>query len=134
MFTNWLLQIAAVTKFSLQSVPQRKGASAAAIFGIAGVVAVMVGVLSIATGFRKALTVSGSPDRALVMRSGSDSEMTSTLGKEDSRIIGDGPGVVRSAQGPLASAELYVIIDLPKRSTGTDANIPLRGIEVSAYE
>jgi len=40
--------------------------------------------------------------------------------------------VARDAQGPLASAELFVIINLPKRSTGTDANVPLRGVEPAA--
>ena len=61
-FTNWLSQIFVVTKFSLQSVPERKGAAMATTFGIAGVVAVLVGVLSIAYGFRQAMTVAGQPD------------------------------------------------------------------------
>jgi len=33
---------------------------------------------------------------------------------------------------PVASAELYVIVDLNKRTTGTPANVPLRGIEPAA--
>src|ERR1022692_2900782 len=74
---NWLSQIAAVTKFGLLSMPQRRGSVAAAAFGIAGVVAVLVGVLSIAAGFRRAMAASGSPDAALVLRSGADSEMVS---------------------------------------------------------
>jgi putative ABC transport system permease protein len=40
----------------------------------------------------------------------------------------------RSESGPLASPELFVIINLPKRSTGTDANVPLRGVEDAAFE
>ena len=129
---NWFSQIASITKFGLLSLPQRRGAVAATVIGIAGVVAVLVGVLSIAAGFRQAMTVSGSPDGAIVMRSGADSEMVSGLGRDETRIIADTPGVARTAQGPLASAELFVIIDLPKRSTGTDANVPLRGVEPAA--
>jgi hypothetical protein len=34
----------------------------------------------------------------------------------------------------VASAELYVVVDVPKRSTGTDANVPLRGVEPAAFE
>jgi len=98
------------------------------------VVAVLIGVLSIAQGFRRAMTVSGSPDTALVLRSGSDNEMVSGIGREDTRIIADAPGVARNADGPLASAELFVIINLPKRSTGTDANVPLRGVERPAFK
>ena len=41
-------------------------------------------------------------------------------------------GVARSAEGPLSSAELYVMINVPKRSTGTDANVPLRGVDPAA--
>jgi putative ABC transport system permease protein len=131
---NWFSQIASITKFGLLSLPQRRGAVAATVIGIAGVVAVLVGVLSIAAGFRQAMTVSGSPDGAIVMRSGADSEMVSGLGRDETRVIADTPGIARTAQGPLASAELFVIIDLPKRSTGTDANVPLRGVEPAALQ
>ena len=129
---NWLSQIASISKFGLLSLPQRRGAVAAAVIGIAGVVAVLVGVLSIAAGFRRAMTVSGAPDGAIVMRSGADSEMVSGLGEDETRVIADTPGIARTTNGPLASAELFVIIDLPKRSTGTDANVPLRGVEPAA--
>ena len=131
---NWFSQIASITKFGLLSIPQRRGAVAATVIGIAGVVAVLVGVLSIAAGFRQAMTVSGSPDAAIVLRSGADSEMVSGLGRDQTRVIADAPGVARTAQGPLASAELFVIINLPKRSTGLDANVPLRGVEDTALQ
>ncbi len=127
--SKWISQVAAVTQFGLLSVPQRLGSVAAATFGIAGVVAVLVGVLSIAAGFRRAMQASSSPDAALVLRSGADSEMVSGFSRENTRIIGDAPGVARTADGPLASAELFVIINLPKISTGSDVNVPLRGVE-----
>jgi len=129
---NWLSQIASITKFGLLSIPQRRGAVAATVIGIAGVVAVFVGVLSMAAGFKQAMTVSSSPDAAIVLRSGADSEMVSGFSREQTEIIADSPQVARTPEGPLASAELFVIIDLPKRSTGTDANVPLRGVEAAA--
>lgn len=131
---NWFSQVGSITKFGLMSIPQRRGAVAATVIGIAGVVAVFVGVLSIAAGFKRAMTASGSPDAAIVLRSGSDSEMVSGFGRTETRVIADAPGVARNAQGPLSSAELFVIINLPKRSTGTDANVPLRGVEGAAME
>lgn len=131
---NWISQVASITKFGLMSLPQRRGAVAATAIGIAGVVAVLVGVLSIAAGFRRAMAVSASPDGAIILRSGADSEMVSGFGRAETRIIADTPGVAHNAQGPLASAELYVIIDLPKRTTGTDANVPLRGVEPAAMQ
>jgi len=125
---NYLSQILSITAFNLRSIPERKGAALAAAVGIAGVVAVFVGVLSIAEGFRAAMTPSGSDDVAIVLRSSADTEMTSGLSREETRLIADAPGLARNADGPMASAELFVIINLPKRSTGTDANVPFRGV------
>jgi putative ABC transport system permease protein len=130
---NWISQIASITKFGLLSIPQRRGSVAAAIIGIAGVVAVLVGVFSMGVGFRKVMQSSGAPDAAIVLRTGANSEMESGFQRADTRVIADTPGLARSADGPLASAELFVIIDLPKRSTGTDANVPLRGVERAAF-
>jgi putative ABC transport system permease protein len=126
---NFIKQTIAVTMLNLRTIPQRLGSSGVAIVGIAGVVIVLVSVLSIAQGFAAAMEASGSPVRALVMRSGADSEMTSGLGGPEVDIIKQAPGLRREGQSALASAEMYVIIDIPKISTNTGANVPLRGIE-----
>ena len=129
---TWRLirQTLAMIALNLRTIPARLSSSAVAIIGIAGVVVVFVSVLSIAAGFSAAMTGSGSPNRALVMRSGADSEMTSGLDGAEVDIIKQAPGVRRDGQTPLASAELYVIIDLPKKSTpDAAANVPMRGIE-----
>jgi putative ABC transport system permease protein len=126
---NWIAQTIAVTAVNLRTIPQRLGSTGVAIVGFAGVVVVFVSVLSIATGFTAAMRGSGSPSRAIVMRSGADSEMTSGIGGPDADVIKQAPGIQRDGQVPLASAELFVIIDLPKKSTNTSANVPMRGIE-----
>lgn len=130
---NWLSQVAAVTGLNLRTIGQRRGASAAAAFGVMGVVAVFVAVLSMAEGFLKTMTSSASADTAVILRAGSDSEMMSGLQREETRIIAEAPGVLRG-QGPVASSELYVVVDVPKRSTGTDANVPLRGVQPAAFQ
>lgn len=130
---GFIRQVAAVTATSLKSVPARWGSAATAVVGVAGVVAVLVAVLSIAEGFRATLDGSGSPDVAIVMRGGSQSEMNSILMRTDVAVIENAPGVSRTADGPAASAELYVIVDLAKRSTGTHANVPLRGVQETAF-
>jgi putative ABC transport system permease protein len=131
---NWLAQVYAVTLFSLQTIPQRLGSSLAAMVGIAGVVAVLVGVLSMAEGFRLTLETSAAPDNAIVLRSGSNTELMSGLSSDTAKIITEAPGIARGQNGVKASAELFVIINLPKISTGTDANVPLRGVEPAAFE
>lgn len=131
---NAISQVATVTWLGLRTIGQRLGSSLATVFGVMGVVGVLIVVLSIGEGFRKALVSAGSEDTALVLRSGSDNEMTSGLLRDHTRIIAEAPGVLRAAGGPVASAELYVVVDVPKRSTGTDANVPLRGVQPAAFQ
>jgi len=126
----WLRQTFAVMALNIRTIPARLNSSLVAIVGIAGVVVVFVSVLSIAAGFSAAMQGSGSRGRALVMRSGADSEMTSGLTGAEVEIVNQAPGVARDGQNARTSAELYVIIDLPKKSSpGSSANVPMRGIE-----
>ena len=129
---NLISQTFAVTLLNLRTIPQRLGSSGVAIVGIAGVVIVLVSVLSIAQGFAAAMEQSGSESRALVMRSGADSEMTSGLGAPETDIIKQAPGLRRDGQTAVASAELYVIVDIPKIGTNSPANVPVRGVEKTA--
>ncbi len=131
--SNWLSQVGSVTKFGLMGIWQRRGSVTAAVVGVAGVVTVLVAVLSIAVGFQKTLSLSGATDSVIVLRSGSTTEMVSGFGRDETRIIADAPGILGSGNGTLASPELFVIINLPKRSSGTDANVPLRGVEKPAF-
>ena len=131
---NWISQTLAVTALNLRTIPQRLGSTGVAIIGIAGVVVVFLGVLSIAEGFRAAMAGVGNPQTVIVMRTGADSEMTSGIGGDSATIIKSAPGLRRDGQTALASAELFVIIDLPKKSTGTAANVPLRGVEPTAFQ
>jgi putative ABC transport system permease protein len=131
---RWFGQTLTVTALSVRTIPQRLSSSAVAIIGIAGVVIVFVAVLSIGEGFRAAMADAGSPGRALVMRAGADSEMTSGLSGMEADIIKEAPGLRRVGNRPVASAELYVLVDLNKRSTATPANVPVRGIEPAALE
>ena len=129
---NWILQAASITAVNLGTIPARKGSIAEAIFGIAGVVAVFVGVLSIGVGFRRVMTDSTSPDIAMVMRSGADTEMMSIMLHDQARIVEDAPGILRNRQTAAVSTESLVVVQLPKRGTSVDANVPLRGVDQSA--
>src|SRR5687767_340578 len=98
-----LSQIIAVTGVNIRSIRQRLGSSAVAVIGIAGVVVVFLGVLSIGEGFQAAMASVGNPRTVIVMRAGSDTEMTSGLSGDSARLIMDTPGIERNARGPIAS-------------------------------
>ncbi len=131
---SWLSQTVAVSAFNLRNLKQRLGTSLSTVVGVAGVVLVFVAVLSIAAGFSRTLASTGDAESVIVMRSGSTDEMSSGLSGDDTRIIADAPGVHSGERGPVASAELYVIVDVPKIGTDTPANVPLRGVSEPAFD
>ena len=126
-----LAQSLAVTAMNLRALRARLGSSMVSVVGIAGVVVIFVGVLSISEGFRRTLELAGSDRVAVVLRGGASSEMASSFTPEQVQLIEQAPGVARDASGPIASAELFTAVDQPQRSTGTGANAPLRGMEPS---
>ena len=131
---RFFVQLGAVLGLVMRSLPQRTASSAIAVVGVTGVVLVFVAVLSVAEGFRAAMVGAGSPEIALVMRGGSDSELSSSLDLDTVRVVSDTPGVRRSGGRALASAELFVVVDVVKSGTGTPANVPLRGVGPAAFE
>ena len=72
-------QIAEITLMNLRNLGSRLGSSSVIVVGIAGVVGVLVGLLSMASGFTAALQSTSKPDRALIMRDGSSGEMNSSI-------------------------------------------------------
>jgi len=126
---RFIKQAFIVTLVGLYTIPKRFSSSIVAVIGIAGVVVVLVAVLSIAEGFRNALTNAGHVDRAIVMRSGADSEMSSGLSGPEVDLIKLGAGVKKEGTQPVASAEMFVVIDLNRKATNTAANVPLRGVD-----
>lgn len=126
-------QILAVTSINLRSIPQRWGMSLATILSIALVVGVLLGFLAMANGFRATVSGTGSENIAVLLRSGSQAELNSGFGRDTVRLIETAPGVARDVDGnAILSAELYVITDATKRSTGNDASLSLRGVDDAA--
>jgi len=132
---RFLRQALAVTAVSIRTIPQRLSSSLVAVVGITGVVVVFVAVLSIGEGFKAAMTNAGRSDRAIIMRSGADSEMSSGLAGEHVNIIKNAPGIMQGANAtPLASSEMFVVIDVNRKATSTAANVPLRGVDATVLE
>ena len=128
-------QIIAVTGVNIRSIRARLGSSSVAVVGIAGVVLVIVAVLSIAEGVNATMKASGDPELVLVLRAGSDTEMTSGLAGDAARIIQDAPGIARDGSGaPMTSPELFVVVDHPLKRSGSPANVPLRGVTPEAFK
>ncbi|MBT8084203.1 MAG: ABC transporter permease [Woeseia sp.] len=128
-----LNQIFAVTALNIRNLPQRLGGSIVAVVGVAAVVLVFAAVLSMAAGFERTMMTAGAEDTAIVMRSGSTAELNSGLSNEQALIIAGAPGILRDGDTPVSSGELYVVVDIRKKSTNEDANVPLRGVQPGAF-
>ncbi len=127
-------QVFAITGMNLRNLPGRLGPSLVVVVGIAGVVLVLIALLSMARGFEATLKGTGQADRAIVLRGGSDSEMTSWVSPQHADLIRTKPGIATGESGVLAATEIYVIADVPKKRSKTDANLPLRGVEARSFE
>ena len=115
--------------YNIRSVKVRWTSTLVAVFSIAGVVAVFVAVLAMARGFQKTLISSGSSSNAIIMRGGATTEMESILDLDQIRIISDFEDIMRDESGAsLISPEVVVVAAFPLKSTGTDANIQVRGL------
>jgi len=132
-FINFVLQTLAVARVGIASLPERVGTALVAVLGFAGVVLVLTGMLSISAGFTSVVSRNGSADVAVVMRGGSTSEISSGFGVDAVRVVAQAPGVRQSGGAPEVSAEVLVVVDVAKRSTGKDSNLPFRGVGDQAY-
>jgi putative ABC transport system permease protein len=129
-----LRQIAQITLVNLRNLPQRLGTSLVVIIGIAGVAGVLVAVLSMSEGFRYTLASTGRQDRVIMLRAGSDAEMSSGVSRDQAVLLGSLPAIARDGAGrPLASAELVVMVDLSRHGQTDPNNVPFRGVQPAAF-
>jgi len=129
-----LEQITQITLINLRSLPQRLGTSLVVVVGIAGVVGVLVSVLAMGEGFRHTLASTGRPGRVIMLRAGSDAELSSGVDRDQTTLLAALPAIARDGAGrPLASAELVVMVDLPRKGESHPNNVPFRGVQPGAF-
>ena len=114
--------------YNFRSIRARWTSTIVAVLGIAGTVGVFVAMLSLANGFKATLVASGSPGNALILRAGSPTEMMGGVTLDSVRVVQDAPGVARDSSGPLVTQEVVGVMPFPLITTGTDANVQVRGV------
>jgi len=120
--------------YNFRSVTARWTSAIVAVLGIAGTVGVFVAMLSLARGFKATLVSSGSDDNAIIMRAGATSELTGGVSLDSVKIAQDAPGIARGSEGPLVTPEIVIVAPIPLISTGTDANVQIRGVSKNVLE
>jgi putative ABC transport system permease protein len=128
-------QALSIARVGIATIGQRLGSSSVVVVGIAGVVGVLVALLAMAAGFEATLAQTGTDDMAIVLRAGSQTETNSIVDHDSAQIVSQAAQVLKNLHGqPIASPELVVVASLPKRSTGLDANVELRGVGDGAWD
>jgi putative ABC transport system permease protein len=120
----------------ISTLRQRLGSSAVIVVGIAGVVGVLVALLSMAEGYGETLRKTGGLDTAIVMRGASASEVMSVMDRDSVTQVAQSAGIARDATGePLASPELVVAANLPLKGgkAGDEGSVQLRGVGAQAW-
>ena len=113
--------------YTLRSLRERRATTLAAVVGIALVVFVLAASLMLSAGIAQALGASGRPDRAIVMRKGSNNELSSGIELANVGLVSAMPGA-RAAAG-----EVVIVVLLPKVGGAGMSNAQIRGVPDPAY-
>jgi len=120
--------------YNVRNVMLRPWTTLATGWGIAMVVMILVGAFALASGFEAALVESGSPDNAIVMRVGADSEISSGVSRDAASILKALPDVAPGKDGkPLVSADMVVLTNLPRIGQTGTSNVTIRGVDPSSF-
>jgi putative ABC transport system permease protein len=126
-------QIVAVTVMNMRSLPQRMTTSLVVVVGIAGVVAVLISVLSLATGLTRTLSSTGRAERVIILYSGAQSEVGSNMTREVTQTLTDLAGIKKDSDGkPIVSVDATESMWLHKATTGGLGTVTFRGVSAKS--
>src|ERR1700719_1362268 len=114
--------------YNFRNLVVRKTTTVMTALGIALTVAVLLAVLALVHGLETAFQSTGNPLQVLVMRKGSNAELSSAITRENFQILKSLPGIARDGNDPMASLELITVINLPSVDNPEGTNVSLRGI------
>jgi putative ABC transport system permease protein len=97
--------------------------------GISLVAFVFAAVLMLARGLEKTLVDTGSNDNVIVLRKAAQAELQSQIDRDAANIIESRPEIATGPDGtPLATEDIFVIVNLLKKGTGDMGNVTVRGV------
>jgi putative ABC transport system permease protein len=123
------LQSLEVIRIIVRGLTRRPVPSIAAVMGVTIAVTVMFAIFALLAGLKHTVASSGSPQIAVAVAGGADSELNSKISLEQIRLLEEIPsGIRKGPSGPIVSPELYVIVSMPRATGQPLANVPLRGM------
>jgi putative ABC transport system permease protein len=115
--------------YAIRNIAKHKITSTLTISGVSLVVFVFAGSMMMTNGLSETLVATGHPENVTIIRKASLTEVQSIIAYDQAQVVKSAPEVAVDETGaPLMANEVYVLISLPKRKTGNEANIVVRGI------
>lgn len=115
--------------YNLRNLVERKGTTIMTAVGIGLTVAVLVIALALTTGLSRVFAGTGDPRQFLVLRKGTDAELSSSVSGEAYQIIRRLPGIAIGADNePMVSPEAIAIVNLPSVDSPEGMNVTVRGL------
>ncbi len=116
-------------KYNLRNLFVRKTSTLFTAGSIALTVAVFITLMALVDGLKSAFVSTGSPHNLIVLRKNSDTETNSSVTPEDFQNVKYLEGVTRDGNGmPMASAEVIILINLPRLDNPQGSNVIVRGL------
>lgn len=121
--------------YNIRNLKLRKGLTAMTALGIALTVTTAIFLMALIAGLDRAFVTSGSPKNVLVLRKGSEAELSGGFDAALFPTLKTLPGIATTKDGqPMVSGEWVVVIVLPRRDGTGEVNVTVRGMMPAGLE
>src|SRR5271157_1815022 len=121
--------------YNIRNLILRKGLTLMTALGIALTVTTAIFLMALIAGLNRAFVSSGNPLNVLVLRKGSEAELSGGFDAPLFPTLKTLPGIAKDSHGePMASGELVVVIVLPRKDGTGEVNVTVRGMMPDGLE
>jgi putative ABC transport system permease protein len=121
--------------YNIRNLRLRKGLTIMTALGIALTVTTAIFLMALVAGLDRAFVSSGSPVNVLVLRKGSEAELSGGFDAALFPTLKTLPGIAKDSHGePMVSGEWVVVIVLPRKDGTGEVNVTVRGMMPDGLE
>jgi putative ABC transport system permease protein len=121
--------------YNIRNLKLRKGLTIMTALGIALTVTTAIFIMALLAGLQRAFVTSGDPNNVLVLRKGSEAELSGGFDATAFPVLKNLPGIAKDSHGePMASGEWVVVIVLPRKGGTGEVNVTVRGMMPDGLE
>ncbi len=125
---DFLRQMGMLLHVNLLGMPQRLGLACTTVIGVTCAVGVLVSMLAISVGARRAAMGNVRPDRASVLSVDTVEPNRSDIPKDLAALIAELPGIRSNSRGqPIAVPEVAVYVQARRKDSGNAVGFPMIG-------